>query len=73
MKKRDRIAENISSLTTTFSIFLEKREKPNQTPPLKHFAMWANFDSLVSKLNDDINITNLIGSALKKNRERRTQ
>lgn len=78
-KKKDRIAENISTLTSKFSNYLEQRDTAKPTPPLKHFSMWANFDSLASKLNDDeiedlnIDITNLIGTALKKSRERRTQ
>lgn len=68
-------------MANTFSSYMQCKAVPlpqqNETPAvpaMKYKEMWTNFDRLVSKLDevavDDLNIeiTNLIGAAIKKKR-----
>ncbi|XP_055309487.1 uncharacterized protein LOC129573201 [Sitodiplosis mosellana] len=81
-KKRDQLAESVSMMANTFSSYFQYKAVPEQQPmespvkpTLKYQEMWSNFDKLVSKLDEDtvddlnIQITNLIGAALKKKRQ----
>lgn len=79
-KSKSSWTDDISILAASVTNFLGNRKKevetkqPTQT--LKHYTMWANFDALVSKFDDDdivvlnIDITNLIESFLKRKREK---
>lgn len=73
-KKKDDLAESVVQIASSFTNFLDKHETSTEKP-LKYYAMWANLDKLVSKLDDDtvddlnVEITALIGAALKKKRE----
>lgn len=81
-EKKDKIADSLSEMANSFSSYFQTKSVPMQQPiespakpPMKYTEMWANFDKLVSKLDEDavdelnIEITNLIGAALKKKRE----
>lgn len=69
-------------MANTFSSYFQSKAVPMQQPiesatkpAMKYMEMWANFDKVVSKLDEDavdelnIEITNLIGAALKKKRD----
>lgn len=69
------MANSFSSYLQYKSVPMQQQIEPASKSPLKYMEMWANFDKLVSKLDENavdelnIEITNLIGAALKKKRE----
>lgn len=68
----------MAEVAQSLSNFLEKRSQAAKEPELKYQTMWANFDRMLSKLDDDtvedlnIEITNLIGAAIKRKRQATT-
>lgn len=81
--KKDHLSESVSMMANSLSSYLQykalpEQQQPNESPTkptMKYQEMWSNFDRLVSKLDEDdvddlnIEITNLIGAALKKKRK----
>lgn len=65
----------MAQVANSLNNFLEKRDQATKEPGLKYQTMWANFDRMVSKLDEDtvedlnVDIKNLIGAALKKKRD----
>lgn len=80
--KKDQLAESVSMMANSLSSYVQcksvpltKQDESPAKPKLKYLEMWSNFDRLVGKLDEDdvddlnIEITNLIGAAIKKKRE----
>lgn len=69
------MANSISSFVQCKAIPPPQQTENPAKPTLKHMEMWANFDKLVSKLDDDavddlnVDIMSLIGAAIKKKRD----
>lgn len=77
------LAESMVRVADTFSHYLADKniQLENQPPPpanhlgLKHYHMWANYDKMIEKLDDnaiqDLNmeLMILIGNIVKKNRQ----
>lgn len=72
---------SMATMASSISNFLETRAgtsssgQPSMQPPLKHYTMWANFDKLISKFDDEevsdlnIDLMVIIGQAIRKKRD----
>lgn len=68
-------------MAETFNSYLKNKSstvQPQQfqQAPLQHYEMWANFDRMIAKFDEDevndlnVTLTNAIGCALKEKRSR---
>lgn len=75
----------MSQLAHSFGVLVSNNKKgeeasgPMAQRPLQQFAMWANFDQLISRFNEDeiedfnIGATNLIATIIQERRRRNNQ
>lgn len=71
-------------LAHSVTSFFDKKSNPedveskNTQAPLKHFEMWANYDKMITKLDDDaivdlnIELMQVIGTAVKNYRKKQS-
>lgn len=76
------MSDSIASLAHSVTSYFDKRSNPevvepkNTQAPLKHFEMWANYDKMIAKLDDDaivdlnIELMQVIGTAVKNYRKK---
>lgn len=72
-------------MAQTFSSYLQKKAEPelavpkNTQAPLKHYEMWANYDKMIAKLDEDavndlnIDLMQVIGGAVKAYRTKQSK
>lgn len=78
-KPKEVLTESFSNMANSFSSYLTTKStvaQPVVQPQLKHHTMWAHFDQMISKLDDEsvedlnIDIMKVIGDALKAHRKK---